>query len=526
MKKKKKWIKWVVILVIVAAVVGWFIMVSRKTQDVAYTNVQATLGSIETYYNFDGLVKAKRVQTITAAQSDKVRTVYVTQNQQVKKGERLYRLEGGETVEADIAGEVTGLYVEQGGVVTAGETTAQIIDMNSLEIELNVDEYDVAAVVPGQVVQVNVLAPDVNFTGSVTALNKNGTASGDLSYYTATVAFDAAENVYPGMQVSAKVLKEQAEDAVLLRQDAVQFDDYNKPYVLVRGADGKSVEQKSVTVGVSDGMNCEITSGLNAGDTVLKSSGVTMAELMEQMHAQQRTGRWAEAAMSNDFFKMRGIVKQYQMGNEVQTILKGIDLDIEEGEFLSILGPSGSGKSTLMNIIGCLDTPTSGEYILHGRMIRDLDENQLAHIRSKEIGFIFQQFQLLPRLDALKNVELPLIYAGVPPRERTRRAEEMLVRVGLKDRMHHYQNQLSGGQQQRVAIARALATNPTLLLADEPTGALDQATGEQVMALFRELNDEGRTIVMITHDLKIARHASRIVNILDGVLSEGVSAYD
>ena len=156
----------------------------------------------------------------------------------------------------------------------------------------------------------------------------------------------------------------------------------------------------------------------------------------------------------------------------------------------------------------------------------DLDENQLAHIRSKEIGFIFQQFQLLPRLDALKNVELPLIYAGVPPRERTRRAEEMLVRVGLKDRMHHYQNQLSGGQQQRVAIARALATNPTLLLADEPTGALDQATGEQVMALFRELNDEGRTIVMITHDLKIARHASRIVNILDGVLSEGVSAYD
>ena len=181
MKKKKKWIKWVVILVIVAAVVGWFMMVSRKTQDVAYTNVQATLGSIETYYNFDGLVKAKRVQTITAAQSDKVRTVYVTQNQQVKKGERLYRLEGGETVEADIAGEVTGLYVEQGGVVTAGETTAQIIDMNSLEIELNVDEYDVAAVVPGQVVQVNVLAPDVSFTGSVTALNKNGTASGDLS---------------------------------------------------------------------------------------------------------------------------------------------------------------------------------------------------------------------------------------------------------------------------------------------------------------------------------------------------------
>ena len=233
-----------------------------------------------------------------------------------------------------------------------------------------------------------------------------------------------------------------------------------------------------------------------------------------------------EAGMSNDFFSMRKIVKQYEVGGEIQTILKGIDLDIREGEFLSILGPSGSGKSTLMNIIGCLDTPTSGTYILHGRVIRDLDQKQLARIRSREIGFIFQQFQLLPRLDALKNVELPLIYAGVPPKERTRRAEEMLVRVGLQDRMHHRQNQLSGGQQQRVAIARALATNPTLLLADEPTGALDQKTGEQVMELFRELNGEGRPIIMITHDLKIARHATRIVNILDGVLSEGVSVYD
>ena len=230
--------------------------------------------------------------------------------------------------------------------------------------------------------------------------------------------------------------------------------------------------------------------------------------------------------MSNEFFSMRGIVKQYRMGDELQTILKGIDLDIDEGEFLAVLGPSGSGKSTLMNIIGCLDTPTSGTYILHGRTIRDLSEKELARIRCREIGFIFQQFQLLPRLDAMGNVELPLIYAGVPPRERRRRAEEMLVRVGLQDKMHHNRNQLSGGQQQRVAIARALATNPTILLADEPTGALDQTTGEQVMELFEALHDEGRTIVMITHDLKIARHGSRIVNILDGVLSEGVSAYD
>lgn len=219
--------------------------------------------------------------------------------------------------------------------------------------------------------------------------------------------------------------------------------------------------------------------------------------------------------MSNDFFKMRGIVKQYQMGNEVQTILKGIDLDIEEGEFLSILGPSGSGKSTLMNIIGCLDTPTSGEYILHGRMIRDLDENQLAHIRSKEIGFIFQQFQLLPRLDALKNVELPLIYAGVPPRERTRRAEEMLVRVGLKDRMHHYQNQLSGGQQQRVAIARSLCMKPKIMLFDEPTSALDPEMVKEVLDTMIGLAQSGMTMLCVTHEMGFARTVADRVIFMD-----------
>ncbi len=230
--------------------------------------------------------------------------------------------------------------------------------------------------------------------------------------------------------------------------------------------------------------------------------------------------------MNGTYFSMRDIVKQYRMGDDVQTVLKHVNLDLEEGEFLSILGPSGSGKSTMMNIIGCLDTPTSGEYILRGRSIGGQTQHQLAQIRCHEIGFIFQSFQLLPRLDAQKNVELPMIYAGVPGRERVRRAREMLERVGLSDRMHHYPNQLSGGQQQRVAIARALATNPTILLADEPTGALDQATGQQVIELFPELNDEGRTVIMITHDLNIARHARRVVNILDGVLTEGASKYD
>ncbi len=230
--------------------------------------------------------------------------------------------------------------------------------------------------------------------------------------------------------------------------------------------------------------------------------------------------------MEEIFFQMQGINKFYQMGEEQMHILKDIDLEIERGEYLSVLGPSGSGKSTLMNIIGCLDTPTSGSYTLDGAVIEDMSEVELANIRSREIGFIFQNSQLLPRLNALRNVEVPLIYAGVPPKERRRRAQEMLVRVGLEDRMFHYPNQLSGGQQQRVAIARALVGNPSILLADEPTGALDQKTGKQVMALFQELNDEGRTIIMITHDMNIAAYAHRVVHIIDGVLTEGGGTED
>ena len=227
--------------------------------------------------------------------------------------------------------------------------------------------------------------------------------------------------------------------------------------------------------------------------------------------------------MNEPFFRMTDICKAYLMGDEWSPVLKNIDLTIREGEFLSVLGPSGSGKSTLMNIIGCLDTPTSGEYILRGRRVDDLDPNELARIRNKEIGFIFQSFQLRPRQDALSNVELPLIYAGMSPSKRRARAAEMLERVGLADKMHHRPNQLSGGQQQRVAIARALATNPSILLADEPTGALDQKTGRQVMQLFHELHNEGRTIIMITHDRVIAQNASRMVRILDGEISEGVA---
>jgi putative ABC transport system ATP-binding protein len=210
------------------------------------------------------------------------------------------------------------------------------------------------------------------------------------------------------------------------------------------------------------------------------------------------------------------LTRDYAMGAEVVHALREVDIQIKRNEFVAVMGPSGSGKSTLMNLIGCLDTPSGGEYWLNGQKVSDLSDDELARIRNKEIGFVFQTFNLLPRADALHNVELPLIYAGERARERRARAARALERVGLADRMHHKPNELSGGQRQRVAIARALVNEPSILLADEPTGNLDSATGAEIMTVFEELHDQGQTIVLVTHEHDIAAHARRQIHLLDG----------
>ncbi len=217
--------------------------------------------------------------------------------------------------------------------------------------------------------------------------------------------------------------------------------------------------------------------------------------------------------------RLEKISRRYQMGAETVHALREVSVEIQRGEYVAIMGPSGSGKSTLMNLIGCLDSPTSGRYELNGTDVSQMDDNQLAEVRNREIGFVFQTFNLLPRSNALHNVELPLIYGGMGAVERKRTALEALAQVGLADRVHHKPNELSGGQRQRVAVARALVNKPAILLADEPTGNLDSKTGMEIMALFEDLARKGNTIIVVTHEEEIARHAQRILRIRDGLIS-------
>jgi putative ABC transport system ATP-binding protein len=215
----------------------------------------------------------------------------------------------------------------------------------------------------------------------------------------------------------------------------------------------------------------------------------------------------------------RGLKREYDMGGEIVRALRGVDIAIRRNEYVAIMGPSGSGKSTLMNLIGCLDTPDAGEYWLNGMLVSEKDEDELARVRNREIGFVFQTFNLLPRASALHNVELPLVYAGIGSDERRKRATEALERVQLGDRIHHRPNELSGGQRQRVAIARALVNRPSILLADEPTGNLDSTTSEEIMKVFEGLSSEGQTVIMVTHEADIAAHARRVVVLRDGLIS-------
>ncbi len=285
--------------------------------------------------------------------------------------------------------------------------------------------------------------------------------------------------------------------------------------------------------GISNDTYVEISEGLEEGAQVVSGTyRVINRELEDGSKVkieEPRRGRGAPAGgrgLTMSVIELTNIVKTYDMGGAEEVhALRGVTVAIGKNEYVAIMGPSGSGKSTLMNIIGCLDTPTSGSYMFNGLAVSDMNDNELAKIRNKEIGFVFQTFNLLPRSDALHNVELPLIYAGLGSGERRRRALETLQHVGLGDRSHHKPNELSGGQRQRVAVARALVTRPSIILADEPTGNLDSKTGEEIMLLFEELHRQGNTIILVTHEADIAEHAHRVIRVRDGKVESDEPAH-
>jgi putative ABC transport system ATP-binding protein len=258
------------------------------------------------------------------------------------------------------------------------------------------------------------------------------------------------------------------------------------------------------------------TTGERADDSLATTGEHPMSTTAERKAVVELAG---QAPSKEWVIVTRGLKREYDMGGEIVRALRGVDIAIRRNEYVAIMGPSGSGKSTLMNLIGCLDTPNEGEYWLNGAMVSTMSDDALARVRNKEIGFVFQTFNLLPRATALHNVELPLVYAGVPSDERKRRAREALERVQLGNRMDHRPNELSGGQRQRVAIARALVNNPSILLADEPTGNLDSQTSEEIMRVFESLASQGQTVIMVTHEPDIAAHARRVVVLRDGVIA-------
>ncbi len=323
----------------------------------------------------------------------------------------------------------------------------------------------------------------------------------------------------PEMTANVEIVAAEKTDVLTVPAEAVVRKGRKQFATVVKNG---QEEQRRWRSGISDGMKTEVVSGLSEGETVLVHArrrdsrwNASRAAPRPRRDADD-TGRRRETAM---IIEAQGLIKHYRMGGSSVAALDGVDLTVEAGEMVAITGPSGSGKSTLMHILGCLDHPDSGRYVLAGEDVSRLSGDRLAEIRNRRIGFVFQTFNLLPRLNALENVELPLLYAGLP--HARQRAYEALEAVGLTDRMHHRPNQLSGGQRQRVAIARSIITNPAIILADEPTGNLDTRTGEEILALFVSLNASGRTILIVTHEHDIASRCRRQIAMRDGrIVSE------
>ena len=482
------------------------------------TTAQAATASINGVSSIASATFAYQAErTLTALASGTVSAINVQEGDAVSKGDILIELTGDDlpesiqsaseslrsaeismqnqqdnmsnyTITSPISGTIIEKDAKQGDALTSGSTLCVIYDLSYLVMVINVDELQIGALSVGQKVQLTADAvTDKTYVGTVTRVSMKGSSSGGTTTYPITIRIDDTDGLRPGMNANAEIVVAEANNALVVPNAAV----IRGGYVLVSKKSpsaANAVEDMDapegyvyvkVETGVSDDSYTEIKSGLQADE-------------FEQ------------------------VCKYYQMGDTLVKAADHITMKIEKGEFVAIVGQSGSGKSTCMNIIGCLDVPTHGIYRLNGRDVGKMNRDELADVRNEMLGFIFQQYNLLPRLNLLENVEVPLVYANISRAERHKLARDVLEKVGLVDKLKNLPNQLSGGQQQRVSIARALVRNPAVILADEPTGALDSHTGREVIGMLQQLHREGHTVVLITHDNSIAVQAERIIRLEDG----------
>jgi putative ABC transport system ATP-binding protein len=418
---------------------------------------------------------------------------------------------------APMDGQVTRLAVEEGEVAVPGTFSREtgllmtVSDLSVIQVNVQVDETDVVRLHLGDSTEVTIDAfPDTTFTGRVTEISQSSsrvtaaTATDRAVDYDVEITLDnPPPDVRPDLSATAKIVTATRDSALSIPIIALTVREHTPISSETAPADTTDDDKETEGVFVVRGRP-------------VPGHPRSQGQLPRAAHGRHdTTGR--EGHMTQDtIIRLRGLTRDYEMGSETVQALSGVDLDIGRNEYVAIMGPSGSGKSTMMNMIGCLDTPTAGEYWLNGVEVSRMSDDALARVRNREIGFVFQTFNLLPRASALHNVELPLIYAGIRAWDRRERARRALERVGLGDRTHHKPNELSGGQRQRVAIARALVNDPSILLADEPTGNLDSVTSEEIMSVFADLHGQGQTVVMVTHEADIAKHAHRVVTLRDG----------
>ena len=524
MKKIKKAL-FIIVLILIFSVTAFFIgkRIGLNT-NISLTNTiiieeKVSKQTIKKELSASGEIETATTEKLELDNSKYFEMLCVEEDDTVYEGENILEYTNGTYLVAPYDCVIFSTSVPEADEKCTSSNYVEIKSIKDLQTILSISENEIQEVKENQEVEITLSADETKtYTGIITKIDSIGTYSNGGTTFSATVSFSNDGNAKLGMTVSSTIILEKAEDVLAVPINAVTTKD-NKNYVTLIN-DGET-EEREVELGIADEDYVQIISGIDENDTVQITTTTTQSTIRDSSNASNERGR---GQSGTDMIKLENVTKTFTMGEEKIKALDNINFNVKKGEFVSIIGPSGSGKSTLMNILGLLDVPSYGKYILENIEVSNAAENKLAEIRNNKIGFIFQNFNLLTKLKAFENIQVPLIYKGYSNDKSKIIAYELLKKVGLKGREEHLPMQLSGGQQQRVAIARALSCNPEIILADEPTGALDSRTSMEIMNQLEELNKQGQTIILITHDEKVAKRAKRIVKIADGKLYEEVES--